>query len=86
MVPIIRLFYNFNVKDAIALSNATIAVAASIRYLINFNKPHPLKFDAEKRPAGAEKRPTDKSKSITNAEEEENNDPELMCSQLIAEV
>ena len=41
---------------------------------------------AEKRPAGAEKRPTDKSKSITNAEEEENNDPELMCSQLMAEV
>lgn len=52
MVPIIRLFYNFNVKDAIALSNATIAVAASIRYIINFRKPHPLKFDIDKKPAG----------------------------------
>lgn len=43
MMPIVRIFFKFGLKDAIALSNATIAVAATIRYIFNFRKPHPLK-------------------------------------------
>lgn len=52
MVPHIRIWFNFNVKDAIALSNATIVVAATMRYIINFRKSHPLKFDTKGNPAG----------------------------------
>jgi uncharacterized membrane protein YfcA len=52
MVPNIRIIFNFGVKDAIALSNATIAVAALMRYLVNFRKNHPLKFDTLGKPAG----------------------------------
>lgn len=45
MMPIVRIFFKFGIKDAIALSNATIAVAATMRYIVNFKKPHPLKKD-----------------------------------------
>jgi uncharacterized membrane protein YfcA len=45
LVPIIRLLFNFVLADAIALSNATIAVAATMRYIYNFRKTHPLKSD-----------------------------------------
>lgn len=36
-------FFNFDVKEAIAISNGSIFTASLIRYLLNFNKPHPLK-------------------------------------------
>jgi len=43
MVPIVRVFFNFNVPNAIALSNITVFVSGLQRYLFDFNKKHPLK-------------------------------------------
>lgn len=43
MIPITIFFFGFDIKAAIALSNATVAVASICRYVINLNKPHPLK-------------------------------------------
>ena len=43
MIPVAIFFYGFDMKSAIALSNATIAVASICRYVLNLRKPHPLK-------------------------------------------
>ena len=43
IIPVAMLFYGFDTKQAIGLSNASICVASICRYLINFNKTHPLK-------------------------------------------
>ena len=42
-MPICMIFFGFDVKQAIGLSNASICVCSIYRYLYNFNKPHPLK-------------------------------------------
>lgn len=52
LVPNIRLFFNFVLADAITLSNATIAIAATMRYFYNFRKPHPLKSDTKGKSCG----------------------------------
>jgi uncharacterized membrane protein YfcA len=52
LVPIIRLFFNFVLADAITLSNATIAVAATMRYIYNFRKTHPLRYDTNGKNCG----------------------------------
>ncbi len=52
LVPIIRLFFNFLLSDAITLSNASIAVAATMRYIYNFKKPHPLRLDTNGKSCG----------------------------------
>ena len=43
MIPIIIIFFGFEVKQAIGLSNASIAVASICRYFFNFPKSHPYK-------------------------------------------
>jgi uncharacterized membrane protein YfcA len=45
MVPIILIFFRFDLKRSIALSNSTIFVSALIRYLVNLPKKHPTKVD-----------------------------------------
>lgn len=45
VIPLAMFFFSFDARNAIALSNATIVVAALIRYVINFRQPHPLKLD-----------------------------------------
>lgn len=52
LVPLIRMWFRFDVKDSVGLSNATIVVAAGMRYLINLRNPHPLKFDTFNKQAG----------------------------------
>jgi uncharacterized membrane protein YfcA len=52
LVPNIRFFFNFVLADAIALSNATIAVAATMRYVYNFRKTHPLRSDTNGKSCG----------------------------------
>ena len=48
----LRAFFKFGVKDAIIISNATIAISGLIRYVLNFRKNHPLKVDTNGQPAG----------------------------------
>ena len=43
MIPVTIFFFGFDMKSAIALSNATVAVASICRYVQNLNKSHPLK-------------------------------------------
>jgi uncharacterized membrane protein YfcA len=43
VVPIAMLFFKFDAKNAIALSNFSIFLSSAIRYLLNSPKPHPLK-------------------------------------------
>jgi uncharacterized membrane protein YfcA len=43
MVPACMSFFKFDVKGAIAISNLSVFVSSGIRYLINWNKPHPIK-------------------------------------------
>ena len=43
VIPITIFFFGFDMKTAIALSNATIAVASICRYVLNLKRAHPLK-------------------------------------------
>ena len=43
LIPIIIIFFGFDVKQAIGLSNCSIAVASICRYFFNFPKSHPYK-------------------------------------------
>ena len=43
LLPVAIVFFRFDLKRAIALSNSTICVSAIVRYLMNSRKPHPLK-------------------------------------------
>jgi uncharacterized membrane protein YfcA len=52
MVPLIRILNNFNNKDAIYISNATIAISGLLRYIFNAKKPHPTRKDTFGKPAG----------------------------------
>ena len=52
MTIFLRAFFKFGVKDAIIISNATIAISGLIRYVLNFRKNHPLKVDTNGQPAG----------------------------------
>jgi uncharacterized membrane protein YfcA len=52
MVPVILIFFKFDIKRSIALSNSTIFVSATIRYLVNLSKKHPTKKDLEDKPTG----------------------------------
>lgn len=42
-MPLCMFFFGFNIKDSIALSNSSVLVSAIVRYIQNFQKPHPLK-------------------------------------------
>ena len=52
LIMFLRVLFNFSVKDAIIISNATIAISGLIRYVLNFRKNHPLKVDTYGQPAG----------------------------------
>jgi len=52
MIPILILFFRFDLKRSIALSNSTIFVSALIRFLVNAPKHHPLKKDTDGNPTG----------------------------------
>ena len=43
VVPIAILFFKFDPKNAIALSNFSIFLSSGIRYVLNAGKSHPLK-------------------------------------------
>ena len=43
VVPILLFFFNFKMKQAVAQSNASIAICGMIRLVFNSQKPHPLK-------------------------------------------
>lgn len=43
IVPISMLFFRFDAKNAIALSNASIFVSSLIRFVLLARRPHPLK-------------------------------------------
>lgn len=43
LIPIIVVFFKFDPKKGIVLSNATIFLSGLIRYVINGDKRHPLK-------------------------------------------
>jgi uncharacterized membrane protein YfcA len=43
MVPTSQAFFNFDSKNAIAISNFSIALASVIRYALLAKMPHPLK-------------------------------------------
>jgi len=43
VLPISMIFFKFDAKNAIALSNFSIFLSSGSRYLINMNKAHPLK-------------------------------------------
>ena len=44
MIPVAIFFFGFHMKAAIGLSNATVAVAAICRYVLNLRRSHPLKY------------------------------------------
>ena len=46
MIPVTIFFFGFDMKSAIALSNATVAVASIARYVVNLPESHPLKNGA----------------------------------------
>lgn len=52
MVPVLMIFFRFDLKRAIALSNSTIFISALIRFLVNSRQTHPLKKDTESKPTG----------------------------------
>lgn len=43
VVPLAMLFFRFDAKNAIALSNFSIFLSSLIRFLVNAHRPHPLK-------------------------------------------
>mmetsp|Transcript_32873 Transcript_32873/g.23759 ORF Transcript_32873/g.23759 Transcript_32873/m.23759 type:complete len:146 (-) Transcript_32873:929-1366(-) len=42
-IPILLIFFKFTAVKAIAISNISIFTSAVMRYLMNFNQPHPSK-------------------------------------------
>jgi uncharacterized membrane protein YfcA len=43
VLPVMMLFFKFDAKNSIALSNMSIFVASTIIYFLNAHKSHPLK-------------------------------------------
>jgi uncharacterized membrane protein YfcA len=43
VLPVSMLFFQFDAKNAISLSNFSVCISSGLVYLINANKPHPLK-------------------------------------------
>ena len=54
LVPLLRMIFLFSAKDAILISNATIAVCGVINFCISYKRTHPLKVDTKGKPAGLE--------------------------------
>ena len=43
VIPISMIWFGFDQKNSIALSLSSITTSSIVRYIQNFNKPHPLK-------------------------------------------
>ena len=52
LVPVVMVFFNFDIKASIALSNITILFSSYVRMIMNRNKTHPLKTNCEGKPSG----------------------------------
>ena len=52
MVVNFRLIFGFTLIEAIDLTQGIIAISALVRYLMNFKKVNPIKFDTKGRPTG----------------------------------
>lgn len=52
LIPLLRIIFYFTVKDAIAISNMTIAVVGIISFIATYTIKHPLKVDTKGKPAG----------------------------------
>ena len=52
LIPLLRIIFLFTVKDAIAISNLTIAVVGIISFITTYTVKHPLKVDTKGKPAG----------------------------------
>lgn len=52
MVANLRLIFGFTLVEAIDLTQGTIMISALLRYIINFKKVNPAKFDTKGRPTG----------------------------------
>ena len=48
ILPITIIFFRFDVKRTIALSNLTVFVSSLVRFLMNAKKTHPLKTDVNR--------------------------------------
>ena len=42
-IPFLIVFFGFDIKNSIAISNASICIASICRYIFNFPKSHPLR-------------------------------------------
>lgn len=51
-LPCIMIFFRFDFKQAVALSNVTIFISSLMRYLINAKYTHPTKTTPDGKPAG----------------------------------
>ena len=45
LIPFFRLFFGLSVVESIVISNLTVVVAGSIKFVTNFKHTHPLKKD-----------------------------------------
>ena len=43
IIPVVLTFFNFDIKNAVTFSNASIFLAATIRNMTYVTTPHPLK-------------------------------------------
>lgn len=43
LIPIAIIFYGFDTKNSIALSNSCVIFAALIRFIMNYRSAHPIK-------------------------------------------
>jgi uncharacterized membrane protein YfcA len=43
IMPVIMAFFKLDSKNSVALSNLSLSIASTIRFILNANRPHPLK-------------------------------------------
>jgi len=43
IMPVAMAFFKLSTKNSVALSNLSLFVASTIRFILNANRPHPLK-------------------------------------------
>jgi len=43
IMPVVMAFFKLDTKNAVALSNLSLSIASTIRFILNANRPHPLK-------------------------------------------
>ncbi len=43
IMPVVMAFFKLDSKNSVALSNLSLSIASTIRFILNANRPHPLK-------------------------------------------